>query len=66
MLKSMAGDHKEFNARMKVVCSAEGLDLKVNLTVRKAFGFRSFEIAKEALYHLIGGQPEPQLAHEFW
>lgn len=44
----------------------EGLNLKVNLTVRKAFGFRSFEIAKVALYHQLGDLPEPQFAHEFW
>jgi len=44
----------------------EGLNRRVNLTVRKAFGFRSFEIAKTALYHQLGELPEPKFTHEFW
>jgi len=44
----------------------EGLNRKVNLTVRKAFGYRSFEIAQVALYHQLGNLPEPQFTHEFW
>ncbi len=44
----------------------EGLNRKVNLTVRKSFGFRSFEIMKTALYHQLGDLPEPEFAHRFW
>ena len=44
----------------------EGLNRKVNLTVRKAFGFRSFEVMKTALYHQLGKLPEPEFTHEFW
>jgi len=44
----------------------EGLNRKVNLTIRKAFGFRSLEIAKVALYHQLGDLPEPQFTHKFW
>lgn len=44
----------------------EGLNRKVNLTVRKAFGFRSLEIIKTALYHQLGDLPEPKFTHEFW
>jgi len=44
----------------------EGLNRKVNLTVRKAFGYRSFEIAQVALYHQLGNLPEQQFTHDFW
>jgi len=44
----------------------EGLNRKINLTVRKSFGFRSFKIIETALYHQLGELPEPQFPHEFW
>lgn len=44
----------------------EGLNRKVNLTTRKAFGFRSFDVMEAALYHQLGELPEPQFSHEFW
>ena len=44
----------------------EGLNRRVNLTVRKAFGFKSFEIMKIALYHQLGKLPEQKFTHEFW
>jgi transposase len=44
----------------------EGLNRKVNLTVRKAFGYRSFDIAQVALFHQLGNLPERQFPHEFW
>ncbi len=43
----------------------EGLNRKINLVTRKSFGFRSFEILRIALFHTMGGLPEPQLTHEF-
>ena len=52
---------KEFNSGI-----VEGLNRKVNLTVRKAFGFRSFEVMETALYHQLGHLPEPTFPHEFW
>jgi len=52
---------KEFNSGI-----VEGMNRKVNLTVRKAFGFRSFETMKIALYHQLGALPEPKFTHEFW
>jgi len=36
---------KEFNSGI-----VEGLNRKVNLTVRKAFGYRSFDVMETALY----------------
>ena len=44
----------------------EGLNLKVKLTVRKSFGFKSLKIMKTALYHQLGDLPEPKFTHDFW
>ena len=44
----------------------EGLNRKVNLTVRKSFGFRTVRIAKICLYHQLGELPEPKFTHRFW
>ena len=44
----------------------EGLNYKVNNTVRKAFGYRSFSIIETALYHQLGDLPKPQFEHDFW
>jgi transposase len=52
---------KEFNSGI-----VEGMNRKVNLTIRKAFGFRSFEVMQTALYHQLGKLPEPTFTHEFW
>ena len=52
---------REFNSGI-----VEGLNRKVNLTVRKAFGFRSFEVMQTALYHQLGNLPEPEFTHKFW
>ena len=52
---------KDFNSGI-----VEGLNRKVNLTIRKAYGFRSFEVMKTALYHQLGHLPEPSFKHVFW
>ncbi len=52
---------KDFNSGV-----VEGLNRKVNLTIRKAFGFRSFDVMKTALYHQLGKLPEPEFEHDFW
>jgi transposase len=44
----------------------EGFNCKAKLTMRKAFGFRTFRALEIALYHQLGALPEPQLAHRFW
>ena len=44
----------------------EGLNLKWNLTVRKAFGFRTFNALQMASFHQLGDLPEPHLTHEFY
>jgi len=43
----------------------EGLNRKVNLVTRKAFGFRSYEVLEIALLHTMGGLPEPESTHRF-
>ena len=43
----------------------EGLNYKIKLTLRKAYGYRSLEVAEIALYHALGRLPEPNLTHEF-
>lgn len=43
----------------------EGLNRKVNLVTRKAFGFRSYEVLKIALLHTMGDLPEPESTHRF-
>jgi len=43
----------------------EGLNRKINLTTRKAYGYRSFEVLKIALFHTMGELPEPKFTHRF-
>ena len=43
----------------------EGLNNKAKVTMRKAYGFRTFRATELALYHVLGKLPEPKLAHSF-
>ncbi len=43
----------------------EGLNNKVKLVTRKAFGFREYDTIRIALFHTLGRLPEPQHAHRF-
>ena len=43
----------------------EGFNYNVKLSMRKAYGFRTYEGAELALYHRLGQLPEPKLAHGF-
>lgn len=52
---------KQFNNSI-----VEGLNYKVNITVRRAFGYRSFAVFEVALYHQFGNLPEPEFTHPFW
>jgi transposase len=45
--------------------TVEGLNNKVKLTTRKAYGFRTYEAVEIALYHALGALPEPEFTHEF-
>ena len=44
----------------------EGLNNKAKVTMRKAYGYRTFRIAELSLYHVLGKLPEPKLAHDFY
>ena len=44
----------------------EGLNNKAKVTMRKAYGYRTFRIAELSLYHVLGKLPEPKLAHTFY
>jgi transposase len=44
----------------------EGLNNKDKLTMRKAYGFRTFPVIELALYHALGKLPEPNVAHKFY
>ena len=44
----------------------EGLNRKVNLTTRKAYGFKTFKNLEIALYHRMGELPEPKSTHCFF
>jgi transposase len=56
-----------FHARGQFAAGAtEGFNNKARVTTRKAYGFRSYEHAKIALYHALGALPEPPwLTHRF-
>ena len=45
--------------------AVEGLNRKINLVTRKAYGYRSYEVLKIALFHTMGQLPEPELTHRF-
>jgi len=55
-----------FRAKGKIALGAvEGLNNKAKVTTRKAYGYRSFEVMKIALYHTLGNLPEPKGTHRF-
>ena len=45
--------------------AVEGFNNKAKLTLRRAYGFRTFRAYELALYHTLGGLPEPQGTHRF-
>jgi len=55
-----------FEARGSIALGAvEGLNNKLKVVTRRAYGFRSFRTAEVALYHALGDLPEPETAHRF-
>ena len=52
---------KEFSSGV-----VEGMNNKAKVTMRKAYGFRTFRILELALYHSLAKLPEPELTHEFF
>ncbi len=43
----------------------EGLNNKVKLATKKAYGYKSFEYIETALYHQLGNLPQPPATHRF-
>jgi transposase len=55
-----------FKARKEIGLGVvEGLNNKAQLTMRRAYGFRSFRKAEVALFHTLGKLPEPAFTHRF-
>jgi len=44
----------------------EGLNNKAKVTMRKAYGFRTFRVLELALYHALAKLPEPESTHDFF
>lgn len=51
---------KQFNSGI-----VEGLNNRIKLTIRKAYGYRQLKVAEIALYHALGHLPEPEVTHRF-
>lgn len=45
--------------------TVEGFNNKAKLTLRKAYGFRTYRGMEVALYHVLGALPEPKFTHRF-
>ena len=43
----------------------EGFNTKAKLTIRKAFGFRSYKALRVALLHQLGDLPTPEFTHRY-
>jgi len=55
-----------FRARKAFSSGAvEGMNRKLNLVTRKAYGFRTYDVLKIALFHTLGQLPEPETTHRF-
>jgi transposase len=55
-----------FRAKGAVSAGAvEGFNNKAKLTMRRAYGFRTYRAIELALYHTLGDLPEPHTAHRF-
>jgi transposase len=55
-----------FRARGQISSAAvEGMNNKLKLVTRRSYGFRSFHVIEIALYHNLGGLPEPEGTHRF-
>jgi transposase len=44
----------------------KGTNGKAKLTMKKAYGFKSYNVAEVALLHTLGKLPTPQVTHRFW
>lgn len=44
----------------------EGLNNKIRVVTKRAYGFRTYRVLELALYHNLGHLPDPPSTHEFW
>jgi hypothetical protein len=44
----------------------EGLNSKLKLTFKKAFGFRTYQVTEIQLYQTLGNLPVPEFTHKFF
>mgnify|MGYP001574961555 CR=1 FL=1 len=55
-----------FRAKKEISSAVvEGMNANAKLAIRKARGFRTFEVLETALYHEMGHLPEPVFTHSF-
>jgi transposase len=55
-----------FRARGTISAAVvEGLNNKLKVTTRKAYGFRTFKAIEIGLYHSLARLPEPEITHRF-
>lgn len=55
-----------FRARGQLSAGAvEGLNGKVRVITKRAYGFRTYRAVEVALYHSLGRLPEPEFTHRF-
>ena len=55
-----------FKAKGEIATGAtEGLNNKIRVVTRRAYGFRTYKAMEIALYHNLGKLPEPPITHEF-
>ena len=45
--------------------SAPGMNNKLKVITRRAYGFKAFKYVEIALYHGLGDLPEPEATHRF-
>ena len=43
----------------------EGLNRRINLSMRKAYGYKSFDLLQVSLFHQLGDLPEPEFTQRF-
>ena len=46
--------------------TVEGLNNKLKVTFRRAYGLKTFKATEIALYHSLGQLPEPRFTHRFF
>ena len=70
-LARMQRSHRElllnwFRAKKTISSGViEDLNSKLKLNTRKSYGFRTFRVAENVLYHTLGDLPEPECTHKF-